>query len=127
MRSTRGRTGRARGGILLGAVILLVVLAVCAVTTGAVFSSALQAYAVSADSTCALYAADAGIELALKEYTNHTDVDGDGTVGSISNDGNDGNNPYLGNARILVGFSGGVMTATGSYGAAVRRIEVTIP
>jgi hypothetical protein len=127
MRTLRGRTGRARGAILIGAVILLVILAVCAVTTGAVFSSALQAYALSADSTCALYAADAGVELALKEYTANADVDGDGTIGAISNDGNDNNNPSLGNARILVSFSGGVMTATGTYDAAVRRIEVTIP
>jgi hypothetical protein len=127
MRESRGLTGNTRGGILIGAVIVLVVLAVFAATTGAIYASGLQAYAVSADSTCALYAADTGIELALKEYLAGADLDGDGTIVGISDDNNDANNPALGNGRILVHFVSGLMTATGTYGAAVRRIEVTLP
>ncbi len=126
MRHFGARTHTTRGSILIGALIVLVVLAIFAVTTGAVYASGLQAYAVSADSTCALYAADSGIELALKEYVSGVDVDGDGTVGGISDDGNDANDPLLGNGRIRVGFQSGILSATGTYGDAVRRLEVTV-
>ena len=126
MRPRHGLERQACGGILIGAVIVLVLLAVFAVTTAAAYSAGLQAYAVSADSTSALYAADTGIEIALKEYLEGNDRDRDGTIGGVSDDGDARNDPRLDAAYITVHCADGVMTATGTCGAAARRIEVTL-
>src|SRR5262245_60389239 len=46
--------------------------------------------------TSAFYAAESGAEFALREVKVGVDLDGDGAVGSVSNDGNSGNDPGLG-------------------------------
>ena len=50
----------------------------------------------------AFYAAEAGVNMAIRELMEDSDEDGDGTIGSISDDTNDANDPTLGNARFLV-------------------------
>ena len=50
----------------------------------------------------AFYAAEAGVNMAVRELMEDSDEDGDGTIGSISDDSNDANDPTLGNARFLV-------------------------
>jgi Tfp pilus assembly protein PilX len=119
--STRSRR---RGIVLLGAVILFLVLAFLAATGTAVLSGGQQGFLVSSESTLAFYAADSGIEMALKEAYAGADLDGDGTVGGISSDGNDANDPRLDGSTIRVDFQAGLYTSTGNHGAARRRIEV---
>jgi len=48
------------------------------------------------------YAAEAAVSLAMAEIMNNSDIDGDGTLGSISNDGNDDNNPLIGGIPVKV-------------------------
>ena len=53
----------------------------------------------------AAYAAEAGVNMSIREMIGSSDDDGDGTVGSISDDGDSGNDPAIGNARFIVTMS----------------------
>ncbi|HUN82648.1 MAG TPA: hypothetical protein VMV81_14180 [Phycisphaerae bacterium] len=68
-------------------------------------------------STGALYAAESGIEMSLRELnqTPPTDIDSDGTIGTISNDGNSADDPQLGTGAYYV-------IQTGSSPATYRAI-----
>ena len=46
------------------------------------------------------YAAEAATNMALREVALNTDIDADGAIGSISNDGNAANDPALGASRL---------------------------
>jgi len=44
------------------------------------------------------YATEAGVNMAFRELSYQRDEDGDGTIGTISDDSNDANDPTLGTA-----------------------------
>ncbi len=80
----------------------------------------------------AAYAAEAGVNMSIREMIGFTDEDGDGTVGSISDDGDSDNDPAIGNARFIVTISVDVpvvgqttLISTGRSGQA-RRTMTTI-
>lgn len=76
------------------------------------------------------YAAEAGMNMGIREMMTSTDHDGDGTIGTISNDGDDSNDPILGQARVCVysRFDSGDTTliSEGRSGEARRRMEATL-
>ena len=78
----------------------------------------------------AFYAAEAGMNMAVREMMVSLDEDGDGTVGTISDDGVDANNPTFGSASVYVAQSlaGGIytLTSTASAGKARRWITTTL-
>lgn len=78
----------------------------------------------------AFYAAEAGINLAIREVMLNTDEDGDGGIGTISDDLDDGNNPTLTAATLLVTSeiqgSEQVIVAQGTSGQARRTIEAAL-
>jgi hypothetical protein len=49
-----------------------------------------------------MYAAEAGMNMSIREMMISADEDGDGTIGTISDDSDDGTDPTLGNARFVV-------------------------
>ena len=78
----------------------------------------------------AMYAAEAGVNMSIRELMNDADEDGDGTTGTISNDSNDANDPILGNARFVVTAAPDTpaagqttLTSVGRSGEARRKIE----
>jgi hypothetical protein len=75
----------------------------------------------------AFYAAEAGMNMALRESMLSVDEDGDGAVGSISNDGNAANDPVIGSGRVRVEVVDGADESTlishGRAGDSQRRIE----
>jgi hypothetical protein len=75
----------------------------------------------------AFYAAEAGMNMALRESMLSVDEDGDGGVGSISDDANAGNDPVIGSARVRVEVVDGADESTlishGRAGDSQRRIE----
>jgi hypothetical protein len=83
-----------------------------------------------AETVRAFYAAEAGANMAIREMMQNADEDGDGTIGTISDDGNDATDPALGAARLVVtyGSSGGqaTLTSTGRCGTARRRVEAVL-
>ena len=81
----------------------------------------------------AAYAAEAGINMAVREMIGFTDDDGDGTVGSISDDGDSGTDPAIGNARFVVTMSVDVpvvgqttVTSAGRSGQAFRTMTTIL-
>ncbi len=115
-----------RGAVLIAAVILVLVLGVLSLT----FSSTLGAHIFGVhygwESAQAYYAAESGLELGLKELIAGSDVDGDGTAGSISNDANAANDPAIGGGRVYVTYSASKLAARGRCNEATRVLEVTI-
>jgi hypothetical protein len=78
----------------------------------------------------AMYAAEAGVNMSIRELMNDADEDGDGTIGTISDDSNDGNDPTLGNAQLVVTAAADTpaagqttLTSEGRSGDARRKIE----
>ena len=82
------------------------------------------------DAVRAFYAAEAGINMGIREMMLNTDEDGDGKVGGISDNGNSTNDPALGAARFVVSQSvnAGVTTiaSEGRSGEARRRAEAQL-
>ena len=81
----------------------------------------------------ALYAAEAGINMSIRERMTGVDEDGDGVVGTISDDGDAANDPTLGIARFLVTLSAGAPRANqttliseGRSGAARRKLNAVV-
>jgi hypothetical protein len=82
----------------------------------------------------ALYAAEAGVNMSIREMMNDADEDGDAGIedgiGTISHDNDDGTDPTLGNARFVVTKVkvGNVTTLTseGRCGDARRKMEAEL-
>ena len=78
----------------------------------------------------AFYAAEAGINMAIHELLNDQDQDGDCGIGTISHDGDVGNDPSFGRAQFIVTVSSAGMQATvishGRSGEARRDMVAVI-
>jgi Tfp pilus assembly protein PilX len=113
-------------GILL-ALVMLSVLMVAAVVAG-VRRQDLTASRIR--STRAFYAAEAGLNMAMRELMRSTDEDGDGGIGSISDDNNDANDPTLCGAsvRVRVQVAGAVVTvlSEGRADGVSRELSATL-
>ena len=76
------------------------------------------------------YAAEAGMNMAIRETITVTDEDGDGTVGSISDDANDANDPTFGQAQVVVTtvtvFPQTTLTSQGRSGNSRREIQAVM-
>ncbi len=78
----------------------------------------------------AFYAAEAGANMAIRELMLNSDDDGDGNIGSISDDGNDANDPSLGGGQVkvvkTVSGSDTTLSSEGRSGEARRTIEAVL-
>lgn len=119
----RGRRGTAAVAMIIVLVVLQLV--VVGLVNGGAREQDLTTKRL--DTVRAVYAAEAGINMAIRELMNNADEDGDGAVGSISSDGNSGNDPALGVARFTVTrtVAGGQTTllSAGRCGDARRSIS----
>ncbi len=108
--------------------MIVVLMVVSLIIVGMVLSGARdQDLTVSRlDAIRAQYAADAGAEMAVREVMLNTDEDGDGTIGSISDDGDSGNDPLIGPARVLVTRTGNTLDVVGRTPIAKRRQQITL-
>ena len=119
-----------RGTAAVAVVIALVLLqlAVAGMVLGGARDHDLSARRL--DTVRAFYAAEAGTNMAARELMSNTDADGDGTIGSISNDSNLTNDPQLGIARVYVTKTvvGTVTTITsrGRSGDSTRQVRITL-
>lgn len=82
------------------------------------------------DTLRSFYAAEAGMNMAIREMINNSDEDGDGTIGSISNDSIPSNDPALATARVYVvktiSGSTSILTSRGRAGVARRQLTTSI-
>jgi hypothetical protein len=81
----------------------------------------------------AMYAAEAGVNMSIRELMNDRDEDGDGGVGTISDDSDDGTDPTLGNAQVVVTAAADTpvagqttLTSEGRSGEARRTMEAVL-
>ncbi|MFN7020375.1 MAG: hypothetical protein ACK4WH_03480 [Phycisphaerales bacterium] len=118
-----------RGTVTIGLLLAfsLLMLAAVGVVGGGAHEHGLTAR--RAETMRAFYAAEAGMNMALREVFTNTDEDGDGTVGAISDDGDETNDPALPGARVAVSgsVSGATTTlrSTGRSGESRRSVIVT--
>lgn len=125
------RSQRVRRGAT-AIVMVVVMLLVAVIVIGATLTGARdQDLTVRRVETVqSFYAAESGMNMAIREIINNADEDGDGGVGSISDDDNDANNPTFGAATVLVTTepSGDdtLLTSVGTRGAATRRIQARL-
>lgn len=116
-----------RGIAAIGMVVVLVTAQL--IIVGAVLSGSrdLDMTVQRLDSARAFYAAEAGENMAIREVMGKTDNDGDGGVGSISNDGVPNNDPLLITARVSVSTaaSGGQTTLTSKARSGLARRQAS--
>ncbi len=81
----------------------------------------------------ALYAAEAGLNMSIREMMNDQDEDLDGGTGTVSDDGDPGTDPTLGNAQfnVVSSYDPGppgetTLTAEGRSGDARRKMQSVI-
>jgi hypothetical protein len=81
----------------------------------------------------AMYAAEAGVNMSIRELMNGRDEDGDGAAGTISDDSDDGTDPTLGHARFVVTAAVDTpvagqttLTSVGRSGDARRKMEAVL-
>lgn len=118
-----------RGTVLVAAIIALVVLQL--LVAGLVTSGARDhdLTARRAETIRAFYAAEAGMNMALREVMVNADEDGDGGIGTISDDGSDANDPSVGGARTRVTAAAAAtttLTSDARTGEARKRIVAVL-
>jgi hypothetical protein len=127
--SGTGRRWSTRTGAAAAAVILMLVIAELLITS-AVLGSALDQDATLGriESLRAFYAAEAGLNMSVRELMVGADENGDGTIGTVSNDGSATSDTTLeGGATFSVTISAGspsLVVSSGSAGTARQVIEV---
>ena len=122
MRGTRHR----RATVAISMIIALVVvnLIIISIVVGGARDHDLTVRRI--DTINAFYAAEAGMNMAIRELMNNADEDGDGGVGTISDDAIDANDPTFGQAQVLVTSAVAgpqtMLTSQGRAGDARRHI-----
>ncbi len=102
-RSRKGNCGHSRRASAAVAVIVLLVilnLIVLSLTLNQAHEHDLTVRRL--DTIKAFYAAEAGVNMAVRELMEPADEDLDGTIGTISDDSDDGTDPTLGTAKFVV-------------------------
>ena len=124
----RPGTKAGRRGVAV-VVVLVLLLVVGLIIIGMVQSGARDQdlTVVRLQTVHAFYAAEAGMNMAVREMTVATDEAGDGGIGTISDDSNDGTDPAIGGGQVVVTASGApfqiTLTSTGQSGRARRKID----
>ncbi|MCP3904205.1 MAG: hypothetical protein GY715_11290 [Planctomycetes bacterium] len=117
--SHRQRASPRRAMAVIAVIILLIVLAL--IIAGMVLGTARDhdLTHVRLNSVRSFYAAEAGVNMSIRELVNNADEDGDGTIGTISDDADDNTDPSIGQARVNVTQTlGPVLTTLSSQGRA---------
>lgn len=126
----RAQSGQRRGATAV--VMVVVMLLVTIIVLGAALSGGRdQDLSVRRIETIqSMYAAEAGMNMAIRELVNDTDEDGDGGVGTISDDDDAETGPSVGFARVSVTTTASgddtIAVSMGTWGAAQRRIKATL-
>lgn len=119
------RVHHRRGTVLVAVVAALVLLQL--IIVGVVVSGARDhdLTARRAETMRAFYAAEAGMNMAIRELMLDTDEDGDGGIGTVSDDSNDATDPAIGGGsgrvRVTSDMTGAVTTLTSNGRAGIAR------
>ena len=114
-----------RGAALVAFVTALMVIGTMTLTVLQMTAVGAQSHLAHYRSNGAFYAAESGIEMSMREVNQSSDIDSDGTIGSISNNGNAADDPTLVSGSFSVSVSAKVYTATGTWLNYKRSLEAT--
>ncbi len=126
----RRRTRHRRATIAISMVIALVVvnLIIVGIVIGGARDHDLTIKRV--ETIQSFYAAEGGMNMAIRELMTNSDEDGDGAIGTISDDATPANDPTFGQAQVLVTASvAGPQTtlrSKGRSGDARREVEAVL-
>ena len=119
-----------RGAIGIGMIAVLIVVEMIVIVSVINNSLSHDMTLQRIDTNQAFYASEAGMAVAYREALLNTDEDGDGTIGSISDDNNPNNNPQVGSGTVMVAKSVNLSTTTlTAYGIshkAHRKIKLDL-
>jgi Tfp pilus assembly protein PilX len=120
----------ARGAVGIALVVAMVILQIIIVVVVVAGARQHDLHFRRVETIRAFYAAEAGMNMAMRELMDATDHDGDGGVGTISNDGITANDPALGTAQVFVGSAPAgtqvTLTSRGRDGSAERAISTVV-
>ncbi len=125
-----GQKQSRRGSVAVITIIVLLLTSLFII--GIVSGSArdLDSSARRLETVQAFYAAEAGMNMALRELMINSDEDSDGTIGSISDDATDANDPAIGVARVVVSLTSTPpnqsIDSQGHSGQAKRKIVAVV-
>ncbi len=126
----RRRTRHRRATIAISMVIALVVvnLIIVGIVIGGARDHDLTIKRI--ETIQSFYAAEAGMNMAIREMMNNTDEDGDGAIGTISDDATPANDPTFGQAQVLVIVTVAgpptTLRSKGRSGDARRQVETVL-
>lgn len=120
----RRSTSERRGIAVISFVVALLVIGMFSLWTLQLSATSAISYMGHFNSTGAFYAAESGLEMALKEISDGNDSDSDGVIGTISDNGTDADDPALGTGSFVVQVSGSQYTATGRWRGYRRVLTV---
>ena len=128
--SSRGPTLPSRRGSALVTVLIIVMLLGFTVAGVVGVGARDQDLTVRRlDTARAFYAAEAGMNMAIRELMLDTDEDGDGGVGTVSDDDDPDTDPSFGSASVnvsLVVTAGqSMLVSNGASGQSRRRVEAS--
>jgi len=122
--------GRRHGSVLAAVIVLLLLLEIA---VASLLMSCTNEQSVGVDrlnTVRAFYAAEAGIQMSLREIMLGVDEDGDGAIGGISDDDDPATDPAIGpaSAQVAVAQAGEdtVVTSEGRCSPSVRVMQVTV-
>lgn len=114
-----------RGAALVAFVTALMVIGTMTLTVLQMTAVGSHSHLAHYRSNGAFYAAESGIEMAIREMNQGSDIDSDGTIGSISNNGNAADDPTLASGSFNVSIAAKIYTATGTWLTYKRTLEAT--
>jgi len=134
IRKLHGRKVRpcpySRRGTVLVAIVAFLLLSEVAII-GLVLNTARHQYLAvdRLDTVRSFYASEGGMNMAVREVLINVDEDGDGVIGTISDDANGTNDPKIGDGRVFVTSQvvgpKRLLTSNGRSGKAARQLIVT--
>ena len=128
MKQCRAHSRRALVTIALLLALLLLQLVVVGVVSGGARDHDLTAR--RAEAMRAFYAAEAGMNMAVRELMLEVDTDGDGAIGGVSGNSNDSDDPAVSGAQFHVDVrdfgAQQLLTGSGRSGLGLRTLEATI-
>lgn len=114
-----------RGAALIAFVTALLVLGTMTLTVLQMTAVGSHSHLAHYRSNGAFYAAESGLEMSYREVNQGSDIDSDGTIGSISNNGNAADDPTLTSGSFSVSVAARIYTATGTWLTYKRTLEIT--
>ncbi|MFQ5424438.1 MAG: hypothetical protein ACE5F9_10715 [Phycisphaerae bacterium] len=111
---------------VLSFVVALLAIASMVLWTLQLTATGSMSYMAHYSSTGAFYAAGSGLEMALKEISDGNDIDSDGVIGTISDNGNDADDPSLVSGSFNVQTAAKTYTANGRWRGFRRVLELVI-